>query len=229
MESYLSEDELEAIHFKHRGKDIRISRMAVFYSPEKIEIGNHVRIDDFAFLSGGGGICIGDYVHIAAYSALHGKFGIEISDYVNISSRVSIYSTSDDYSGEFMTGPLVNQQYIHDIGKKIVIEEHVIIGTGSVLLPGAILHRGAAVGAMSLIKQELQPFKIYAGIPAKYIKERTKELLDKEKMLKSMEHQGGGINLFKLLFYTGLCAAKSLFFNQKRELYVCHYGGIHNA
>lgn len=180
MDSYLSRAELEEMSFKRIGEDVKISRRAVFYATEKIEIGSHVRIDDFCFVSGGSGISIGNYVHLAAYSALYGKFGIEIGDYVNISSRVSVYSTSDDYSGEFMTGPLVEQESIHDIGKKVIIEEYVIIGTGSVLLPGAILRQGVAVGAMSLVKEELQPFKIYAGIPVKYIKERSKKLLEKQ-------------------------------------------------
>ena len=179
MDSYYTESELKELGLKKIGADVKISRKAVFYALENIEIGDHVRIDDFAFLSGGSGICIGSYVHIAAYSALYGKFGIEVGDYVNISSRVSIYSTSDDYSGEFMAGPLVEQQYIHDIGKKVLIENHVIIGTGSVLLPGSILHEGVAVGAMSLVKQELEPFKIYAGIPVKYIKERSRKMLEK--------------------------------------------------
>lgn len=178
MDSYLSKDELEKMCFKRVGEDVKISKRAVFYSPENIEIGEHVRIDDFVFVSGGAGICIGNYVHIAPYSALYGKFGITINDYVNISSRVSIYSTSDDYSGEVMTGPMVDQQYINDIGQKVIIERYVIIGTGSVLLPGAVLHEGVAVGAMSLVKNELEPFSIYAGIPVRYIKERSRKMLN---------------------------------------------------
>ncbi|MCI8374285.1 MAG: acyltransferase [Lachnospiraceae bacterium] len=188
MDSYLTRMEIENLHFKRVGKDIKISKRAVFYSPENIEIGNHVRIDDFCFVSGGAGIYIGSYVHIAAYSALYGKFGIEIGDYVNISSRVSVYSTSDDYSGRFMTGPLVEQQYIHDIGKKILIMKHAIVGTGSVLLPGAILNEGVAVGAMSLVKEELLAYKIYAGIPVKCIRERSKELLEKEQRYRGKRH-----------------------------------------
>lgn len=182
-ESYLSKDELAKMNFKEYGENIKISKKAVFYFAENIIIGSHVRIDDFAYLSGGGGIKIGNYVHIAAYSALYGKFGIEIGDYVNISSRVCIYSTSDDYSGEFMTGPMVEQKYIHDIGKKVTIENHSIIGSGSTLLPGAILKQGVAVGAMSLVKQELEEFKIYAGIPVKYIKKRSRLLMEKEEQI----------------------------------------------
>lgn len=180
MSSFYTIAELQHLNFKKCGDDVLISKRAVFYSTEKIEIGNHVRIDDFCFVSGGVGIQIGDYVHIAAYSALYGKFGIEIGDYVNISSRVNIYSTSDDYSGEYMTGPMVEECYIHDLGKKVVIEKHVIIGTGSVLLPGAVLHQGVAVGAMSLVKKELEAFKIYAGIPVKCLKERSKKMIEKE-------------------------------------------------
>lgn len=180
-ESYLTREELEKICFREIGENVKISKRAVFYSAENIMIGNNVRIDDFAYLSGAGGIKIGNYVHIASYSALFGKFGIEIGDYVNISSKVNIFSTSDDYSGEYMAGPLVDQQYIHDIGKKVIIEKHVIIGSGSTLLPGAVLHQGVAVGAMSLVKKELEAFRIYAGIPARYIKERSSAMLEKEK------------------------------------------------
>ena len=178
-DSYLSEIELEGIGFSELGSDIQISRKAVFYSPSKIRIGSHVRIDDFAFLSGGTGISIGDYVHIATYSALYGKFGIEIGSFVNISGRVSIYSTSDDYSGEYMTGPLVGDEYIHDIGEKIIIRDHSIIGTGSCLLPGARLGVGAAIGAMSLVKEGVPEFTIYAGVPARLIRKRKRSLLER--------------------------------------------------
>ena len=85
MDSYLSEKELKEMPFKKIGKEVKISRRAVFYFVENIEIGNHVRIDDFAFLSGGGGIRIGDYVHIAAYSALYGNLGL-ISEIMSISA-----------------------------------------------------------------------------------------------------------------------------------------------
>lgn len=188
MDSFLSEKELKELGLKVYGEDVRISKRAVFYSPEKITIGSHVRIDDFCFVSGGKGIRIGDYVHIAAYSALYGKFSIEIGDYVNISSRVNIYSTSDDYSGEYLTGPLVKEAYIHDIGTRIVIEDLVIIGAGSVILPGGVLREGAAVGAMSLIKSEVPSYQIYAGVPAKFVRGRSKNML---KYLEEYKGDGG--------------------------------------
>lgn len=102
--SFYEESELKQLGFKQIGKNVRISRKASFYGVSKISIGNNVRIDDFCILSGK--IDIGNYIHIAAYSALYGgDDGIFLDDFVNISSRVCIYSVSDDYSGNSMTNP----------------------------------------------------------------------------------------------------------------------------
>lgn len=177
MDSYYSKEELQGLNFKSIGEDVCISRRAVFYRTDCIEIGSRVRIDDFCFISGGKGIRIGNCVHIATFCALYGKFGIEIGDDVNLSSRVTVYSTSDDYSGEWMTGPIAEEAHIHDIGRKIVIERLSIIGAGSVLLPGSIIREGVAVGAMSMVKTELLPWQMYAGIPARRIKERSRKML----------------------------------------------------
>lgn len=178
MDSYLTYEELLEMNFAKLGKNVKLSRNAVIYSPKKISLGDNVRIDDFCFISGGCGVSIGNFVHIAAYSAIYGKFGVEIGDYVNVSSRVNIYSTSDDYSGEYLTGPLVNSNYIHDIGRKVVIQNLSIIGTGSTLLPGAILREGVAIGAMSLVKTEIPAYTMYAGVPARFIKNRSKKMLE---------------------------------------------------
>lgn len=55
---------------------------------------------------------IGSCVHIAAYSAIYGgDKGVYIYDYANLSSRVSVYSVSDDYSGNSMTNPMIPDVY----------------------------------------------------------------------------------------------------------------------
>ena len=181
MSSFYSAEELKAIGFASVGEDVSVSRLAAIYSPQKISLGNHVRIDDFVFLSGGAGVEIGDYVHVAVHASLYGKFGIKIGNYVNISGKVTIFSNSDDYSGEYMTGPLLGDEFIHDIGGPVVLEDHVIIGAGSLVLPNVVLAEGTAVGAMSLIKKSTEPFSMYAGIPARKIKERSRRLKVLEK------------------------------------------------
>ena len=174
----LTGQQLEDLGFKSLGENVRISDKASIYNAGNISIGNNVRIDDFVILSAGsGGISLGNYIHIAAYSSLIGAGLIELLDFCNISSRVSIYSSSDDYSGETMTNPMVPESLKAVHHAPVLLCKHVIIGCGSVILPGVILNEGVAVGALSLINKNCQPFGIYAGAPARFIKNRSKDLL----------------------------------------------------
>ena len=144
-------------------------------------IGSHVRIDDFCILSGQ--IELGDYIHIAAYSALYGgEKGIFIGDCANLSSRVSVYSVSDDYSGETMTNPMIPEEY-KDVRSACVHNgRHVIIGSTSVVLPGVTLGEGSAFGSFSFINRDIEPWTINAGIPCRKLKDRSRDLLKMEEM-----------------------------------------------
>lgn len=180
MDSFYSEEENKKLGFQMIGKNVKISRKACIYGAENIVIGNNVRIDDFCILSGK--IKVGDYIHIAAYSALYaGDAGIIIQDFSNISSKVVIYAVSDDYSGEYMTNPLIPEKYKNTIKKEVFIEKNVIIGSGCTILPGVTLKEGSSFGSMSLVKNNSQPWSVNVGIPAKKIKDRKKQLLDLEK------------------------------------------------
>lgn len=177
--SFLSQDELKELHFSSIGDAVLISRKASIYGAEKIRIGDNVRIDDFCILSGK--ITIGNYIHIAAYTALYGgDKGIVIQDFANISSKISIYSISDDYSGETMTNPMIPDEFKNVKSEKVVIERHVIIGSGCVVLPGVVLREGSSFGAMTLINRSSEPWSINAGIPFRKLRDRSKELLKLE-------------------------------------------------
>jgi acetyltransferase-like isoleucine patch superfamily enzyme len=62
-----------------------------------------------------------------------------------------------------------------------VAEIHV--GAGRILLPGVTLGEGAAVGALSLVRRDVEPFTIVAGTPAKPIGERSRRLLELEQQV----------------------------------------------
>lgn len=182
MNSYYEREELQELGFKYFGSDVYISRKASIYGAENIKIGSHVRIDDFCILSGR--IEIGDYIHIAAYSALYGGTeGIVIENFANISSRVCIYSVSDDYSGETMTNPMIDEKYKNVESAPVHIGRHVIIGSTSVVLPGVDLGEGSAFGSFSLIKENVSAWTVNAGIPCKRMKDRSKALLELEKQM----------------------------------------------
>jgi len=182
--AWFSSDELAAMGFASIGKNVLISEKASLYNCSKISIGNNVRIDDFCVLSAGaGGIFIGNYVHIAVYASLIGTGKITLSNFSAISSRVSVYSSNDDYSGITMTNPTVPSLYTGVIHADVTLGRHVIVGAGSVILPGVTLHEGVAVGAMSFINEDCKAFGIYIGAPARRIGSRKKDLLEKERLL----------------------------------------------
>lgn len=176
---FYTREELEKIGFKSLGENVLLSDKSSIYSPEKISIGNNVRIDDFCILSGD--ITIGNYIHIAAYGAYYGAGGIEIEDFSTTSSKVTIYSQSDDYSGETMTNPMIPEKYKKVTYRKVTIKKHSIVGAGTIILPGVTLQEGTAIGSMSLITKSTEPWKIYAGVPAKVLRDRKKDLLKLEK------------------------------------------------
>lgn len=181
----LSRAAIDALGFAAVGENVSISDRASFYNLSRISIGNNVRIDDFCVLSAGsGGIQVGNYVHIAVYTSLIGAGKITLSDFCNLSSRVSIYSSNDDYSGATMTNPTVPNQYTGVTHADVFLDKHVIVGSGSVVLPGITLEQGVAVGALALVTKNCEEFGIYAGNPAKRIKERKRELLVLEELLK---------------------------------------------
>ncbi|MEK4033058.1 acyltransferase [Methylocystis sp. IM3] len=178
----LSRDALEQIGFASLGENLQISEKASFYNAGKISLGDDIRIDDYCVLSAGrGGILIGQHVHIAVFSSLIGAGKIALGDFCNISSRVAIYSSNDDYSGAAMTNPTVPSAYTRVTNADVLLGRHVIVGSGSVILPGVTLEEGVAVGALTLIKRDCEAFGIYAGNPARRIKERSRDLLDIER------------------------------------------------
>ncbi|MEK5071454.1 acyltransferase [Sporosarcina sp. FSL K6-1508] len=182
--SFFSQEELKKIGFGNVGKNVRVSKKASLYNPQNIFIGDNTRIDDFCVLSAGTEIRIGCNVHIAVFASLIGKGKIIIDDYAGISSRVSLYSSDDDYTGEYMTNPTIDRQYTNVTHGKVVIGRHVIIGSGSIVLPNVVIKEGACVAALSLVKENCQAFGVYMGVPAKKIKERSRKLIEIEEEFK---------------------------------------------
>ena len=164
--AFLTEQQLKEIGLKSIGKNVSISDKASIYGAQNLSIGDNVRIDDFTVLSAGdGGIEIGSYIHIAVYSSLIGSGKITLSDFCNISSRVSIYSSSDNYSGEYMTNPMVPEEFSNVFKSPVFLDKHVIIGSGSVILPGVKIGEGVAIGALSLVNQNCTSFYVMLECP----------------------------------------------------------------
>ncbi|WP_243349657.1 acyltransferase [Parabacteroides sp. FAFU027] len=175
MNSFYSDNELLELGLKSFGKNVLISRKASLYSPEKINIGDNVRIDDFCILSGQ--ITLGSFIHISAFSAIYGAYGVEIRDFSGLSPRCTIFSAMDDFSGEYLVNPMVEKSKTKVVGGKVLLDKFVQVGSGSVIFPSLTIEEGVVIGAMSLVKNSLSSWGIYVGIPVRRIKERSKNLL----------------------------------------------------
>lgn len=187
--SFYTDEELEKLGIASFGVGVKISNKVSIYNPGCISIGNHVRIDDYCVLSPGvGGMEIGDYVHIAVFCSLIGAGKISLAAFSGLSSRVSVYSSNDDYSGEYMTNPTVPSEFTSVEHADVYIGKHVIIGSGAVVLPGVTLEEGVSIAALSLVTSDCSAFGIFAG--KRRIGERKRNLLELEQQLRSLTYTG---------------------------------------
>lgn len=181
MNTFYTEEELSTLGIKQYGKHVLIGKNVMIYNPEKLVLGNDVRIDDFCVLSGN--IVLGNNIHISHFCGLYGgDKGIWMEDFSGLSSKVTVYAVSDDYTGRSMTNPMVPAEYKpYAYSAKVCIEKHGIVGAGSIILPGVVVQEGTSIGAMSLVTKTTDPWGVYVGTPAKKMKERSRELLELEK------------------------------------------------
>jgi len=174
---YFSEELLE-FGFKAVGENVKIAKNCTIIGPENISIGDNVQIDGGVYIIAASGFLkLGNYIHVSARCYFSCSGGIVVENYCGLAAGVTIYSSSDDYTGEHLTNPTVPQEFRKLCPELVTLGEHVIIGTGTAILPGSNIGRGCSVGAMSLVTRDLEEWGVYFGSPAKRIKHRKKHLL----------------------------------------------------
>jgi len=175
MNSFYTKEELSDLGLNEVGNNVLISRKTSIYSPSKIKVGDNVRIDDYCILSGL--ITLGSHIHISAFCALYGSQSIVMEDYTGLSPRCTVFSATDDFSGNFLIGPMVDEKLTNVKGGEVLIKKYSQIGASCVILPNLKIEEGVAVGSMSLVNKSLDEWGVYVGVPAKRIKDRSRNLL----------------------------------------------------
>jgi acetyltransferase-like isoleucine patch superfamily enzyme len=173
------------LNFASIGADVTIWSGAKVVSPEIIDIGNSVIIDDFVFLMGGKRTRIGSFVHIGSFTSIAGGGELMMADFSGLSGGVRVYTGNEDYGGGCLTNPTVSAPYRNATRSFVKIEKHAIVGANSVILPGVVIGEGAAIGANSLVMKDCKPWTVYFGSPAKAIRTRPQEkILELEAQLR---------------------------------------------
>lgn len=138
------------------GINVYIDSSVGIYSPENIEIGDHVHIQFGCKLFANGGLKIGD--------------GCVFAHDVQILTRNHNYDSEDlemiPYDGRY-------------IEKPVVIGEYCWIGTRVTILPGVKVGKGAVIAACSVVTKDVPEYAVVGGNPAKVIKYRNKERFEK--------------------------------------------------
>jgi len=185
-QGYFKEEELKSMGFKAVGENVAIAKNCTIIGLQNISIGSNVRIDsNVSIAAHKGGLDIGSYVHIGGACHLSCAGTVSLADFSGLSQGVRIYSSTDDYSGQFLTNPMVPTKYLNVEIAPVTIGKHVVVGSGSVVLPGVYIGEGSSVGALSLVTKNLGEWGVYFGAPVKLIKFRSKQLLDLEKEFSS--------------------------------------------
>jgi galactoside O-acetyltransferase len=166
---------------KSLGRNVIIGKTVRIRYPELVEIEDNVIIDDFTYISTQ--LKLHSNVHISAgCKIIGGKSAyVEINEFSTLAPNVVLSAGSDDYLSGIAT-PLVPMKFKGNakIGK-IILNKHCIVGVGSVVLPDVVFREGACLGALSLAKNDLEEYCLYAGVPSRLIKKRNKaEILNLE-------------------------------------------------
>lgn len=184
-EEYLSFSEVAALGLAACGKQVFISRRAVLAHPQCLALGNSIRIDAYCSIIGRGSVCIGDHVHIGSSVTITAGAAVRIGSFSGIASGARLFTSDDDYSGEFLTGPTVPEETTRVKLAPIELGSHAVIGANAVVLPNTVLEEGAVIGALSLAQGRYPGWTIYGGVPAKPLKGRSQEALAKAEAVRA--------------------------------------------
>lgn len=140
------------------GEDSSIHWRAEFNQPAGISIGKNTVIGNDAFLDG-------RMTHFLAWKKNHG-FPLTIGNNVSIAGEVRVYTMEHD----------IDSPVFAEIGAPVVISDYVVIGSRVTILPGVTVGKGAVVASGAVVTHNVAPFAVVGGVPAKFIKERNKDL-----------------------------------------------------
>jgi maltose O-acetyltransferase len=108
------------------------------------------------------GIIIGEDTVVGEFAFLDGRAPLKVGNHTDIASQVLIYNSEHDINAEDFSAK----------EEPVEIDDYVFIGPRAIVLPGVKIGRGAVVAAGAVVTEDVAPFKIVGGIPAKEIGER---------------------------------------------------------
>lgn len=142
-------------------------------NPENVRIAKTARVDSFVKLEGGKGLMIGEHVHIASFSHLNvGGGWCVFEDHSTCSSHCCVGGGSPDWSYLYISAA-DPPEFHHTVKFTTRICSYAVLFMGVIVVPGATVGEGAIVRPGSLVKEDVPPWSVYEGNPAKKVGVRT--------------------------------------------------------
>jgi len=178
---------LRGAYYKNRlkrmGRNVFIDLGVTIWEPGNVEIDDYSFFDTYITVLGGGKghgfVQIGKYVDVASYCLIAGRGGIKLGDHIGIGAGSKILSGTHHYkdpTGEdnkLLGGSILEPADKHHVVEKpVTIEDYAWMGVNSTVLPGVKIGKAAVIGANSLVNEDIPPFSIAVGSPARVIKRR---------------------------------------------------------
>ena len=133
-----------------------------------VRLGDKVTLNRYAYVQGGdGGVRLGDRVEINNFSIVNGTGGVDIGDDTLVGPGVRIIS----YQHRFAPGATIRSQPAEVL--PIRIGRDVWLGANCVILAGVTIGDGAVVAAGAVVREDVPPGAVVAGVPAKMKKMRV--------------------------------------------------------
>jgi acetyltransferase-like isoleucine patch superfamily enzyme len=93
------------------------------------------------------------------------RFGARVATAHN----VTVVASQGPNNSRIASIPYVRDQLIK--AEPVTIEDDAWLGTGSIILPGVTVGRGAVVAAGAVVTRDVAPYTIVAGTPAKAVRQ----------------------------------------------------------
>lgn len=153
---------------KSFGNGVKVGLGVQFLHPQTMEIGDGVFLGNTVFLQGRhDGKCVigrGSWLGPGSYFDCR---DMTIGEYVGFGPGSKVLGS--EHTGEPITVPIIQTDLII---QPVRIEKWADIGTGAVILPGVTVGEGAIVGAGAVVTENVRPYTIVAGVPAKFLRSR---------------------------------------------------------
>jgi acetyltransferase-like isoleucine patch superfamily enzyme len=166
-----------AAGFAAVGQDVRIFDLTRITTPERISLGSHIVVDDFVFLQGGRSLKIGDYVHVASFASVSGGGEGVVGALSGIASGARVFTGTDLADGSGLIGPSVPSELRAIERGRTELGKHTFVCANAVVLAGVTIGTGAVVGAGGVVTEDIEPWTINVGCPARPVKNRPSKTI----------------------------------------------------